>query len=224
MGCTNSKNKPNIKAEVLGVTVGTDGTKFDKAKVLTIGANIGPASAEAGVSYTNGLSIGHKITAGNIHAETEIGATKDDGITAHASAAIFQTFSGGGANLREFFETAKAKGGFAPDIINWLFDNIRPLLTSAASVLDGLDLTFFRIGDNSEITVGAGISEGGTIRVGWEDSEGYYMIGASGEVVAGGMTLFAGFNKNESVKVITSVKVATVGLSLKIYFEKTEFI
>jgi hypothetical protein len=205
MGCTNSKNKPNIKAEVLGVTVGTDGTKFDKAKVLTIGANIGPASAEAGVSYTNGLSIGHKITA-------------------HASAAIFQTFSGGGANLREFFETAKAKGGFAPDIINWLFDNIRPLLTSAASVLDGLDLTFFRIGDNSEITVGAGISEGGTIRVGWEDSEGYYMIGASGEVVAGGMTLFAGFNKNESVKVITSVKVATVGLSLKIYFEKTEFI
>lgn len=204
--------------EIAGLKVGTDGVGFNPNNMLIIGAHVGDVGARGGVDFSNGLSVGGQAQAFNAEAGGDIGYSQDGGFHAGVEAGVYQTFIGGGANLQEFFRSAKAKGGIADDVINELFDQIRPLLSSVAGLLNGIDLTLFRIREDSSITVGAAVGLSARIRVGVKDSDGYNMVGGGGDLIGSGGELYAGLDDCGSVKVMVEATIVGAKFSLLLYF------
>jgi len=125
-----------------------------------------------------------------------------DGIKIGASAGSSQKATAEGSTIEEFVRRLKFEGQIARALdINKIVRLITRALADVTRMtgIDGLVGGHVKIKGTCDATLGVGV--GGEVALGWEDHDGYNMIGGGGKVLAGA-TVMAGTDKYDNVKLI----------------------
>jgi len=149
-------------------------------------------------------------------------ATKDDGIVEGSGACLSGTIRGQGKSVTEFLRSLKTGKSDLPESVKDQIDEtISNFTTFASSVMEnwGLDIKV-PVTVKGTLTLHVSVGVTATIKLGWADSEGYYMLGASANVSGSSVGFFAGINpKTRGVKIKVdfsnaSIEATVEGLSL----------
>ena len=167
--------------------------------------DIGPlAIGSEGVAIQPKFNVGYSDE--TVRAGVGVGDVRN-GLSLNAGADVRQTFEGRGNSLSSFLRNLKAEGAGA--VLNPVIDQVSWIVSKVMN-LTGIDISTGKVRGSVSIEAGVGVS--GKLCLGWQDTEGYNMVGAGGEVAAAaelGFAVFAG-TKGQSVKLIISVSNATI--------------
>ena len=116
---------------------------------------------------------------GNFHTSAGVSDVREgQGLKLSATAEATQNFAATGDSVREFFKNVKASDGLADDLINPFIEKMDDILVFVLERI-GVD-----IGGPCHVDGFAklkfGMGAGAALALGWEDSEGYRMVGAGG--------------------------------------------
>jgi len=127
---------------------------------------------------------------GNFHTSTGVGDVRE-GLKLIAEADMRQDFSARGDSLGEFLKELKASDGLADDLLNPVISKL-DAVTSLVLEMLGVDISG-RCRVEGSLTLKVGVGLGAHVALGWQDPDGFYMVGAGGNAAAGLHLSFAVF-------------------------------
>ena len=140
------------------------------------------------------------------------------GLSLKAGGSVFQDVTGGRDSIESFVRSLKFKGELARAFdLNSVLEIMTNILAEIAKV-SGLD---YLVGGNVHVSGscrgGTGASIEADVSLGWQDTEGYHMVGASGSLLVGGTRVKSGVNNRNHTKIITGFSMYGASFSFTIY-------
>ena len=182
--------------------------------------DIGPLSISSnGMQVKPQCLLGARV--GNFHTSAGVSDVREgQGLKLSATAEAAQNFAATGESVREFFKNVKASDGLADDLINPVVERVDDIVVLVLERI-GVD-----IGGPCHVDGFAklkfGVGAGAAIALGWEDSEGYRMVGAGGGAACAlhlAFAVFAGLRDpgdHRHVKLIIDASNVTVVARIRI--------
>ena len=188
--------------------------------------DLGPLSiSSSGMQVKPQCLLGARV--GNFHTSAGVSDVREGhGLKLAATAEVAQNFSATGESLRDFFKTIKASEGLADDYINPLVEKVDDIVVLVLEHI-GVDIGGTCHVDGMvklKISLGAGAS----LALGWEDSEGYHMVGAGGGAACAlhlALGVFVGLKDPQNrrdVKLVIEASNVTIIAKLKLPDENGE--
>eukprot|EP00966_Prymnesium_polylepis_P020197 465700-Prymnesium_polylepis.1 len=155
--------------------------------------DIGPLSVDSnGVNVKPQCLFGARV--GNFHTSAGVSDVRGgQGLKLSATAEAAQNLAATGTSLRDFFKNVKAADGVADDLINPLVQHVDDIIVQVLESV-GVD-----IGGPCQVDgvvkLKFGVGAGAAVALGWEDNDGYGMVGVGGEAACAlslGFAVFAG--------------------------------
>ena len=153
--------------------------------------DIGPLSiGSSGMQVKPQCLIGARV--GNFHTNAGVSDVREgQGLKFSATAEAAQNFAATGESVRDFFKNVKASDGLADDLINPLIEKIDEIVVLVLERI-GVDISGpCRVEGVAKLKFGVGA--GAALALGWEDNEGYKMVGAGGSAACALHLAFAVF-------------------------------
>jgi len=184
--------------------------------------NCGPLSIGSdGVEVKPQLLVG--ASCGNFHASAGVSDVRNI-LKVSAEATVEQVFKATGSSLGDFLGNLQACDGIADEYLNPVIGHIEGVV-AAVIALVGIDVGGPCTVDGA-VRIKTGIGMGGAAALGWENTEGYRMVGAGGEVAAGlhlGFSIFAGLRAASNCRdVKVCIETANIGIAAKFLLPRDE--
>jgi len=139
--------------------------------------SFGPLSiTDKGVEVCPKMDFGVEFS--NFHCNAGVGDVRN-GLSLGAEGQFQQLFHGTGSSLEEFLRSLKAQDGVADGIINPLIHQSNRIISEVLRLV-GMDIRGANIDGVMKLATGFGVH--GAAALGWQDTEGYNMVGAGGTV------------------------------------------
>jgi len=140
--------------------------------------DIGPLSiGSSGVGVKPQCLLGARV--GNFHTSAGVSDIRGgQGLKLSANAEAVQNFRATGDSLQNFLRNLRASDGIADHLLNPIIERVDDIIVL---VLDHVGVD---VGGqhhvNGAATLKLGVGASAAVALGWEDSEGYHMVGAGG--------------------------------------------
>ena len=161
---------------------------------------VGPISiGSSGLAVKPKMDFGVRV--GNFKANAGIGDVRE-ALSIEFGAEVEQCFSATGESLDEFLRNLRATDGLADSLLNPVVERSNAIVAEVVRLV-GVSVRTGHI--EGVLGVKSGVGMRAAVAGGWEDPEGYRMVGAGGEVAAGlslGLSIFAGRRGTDEVKVL----------------------
>ena len=147
------------------------------ASLMPWNVNFGPLTiGDKGVDVRPKMDFG--IEYGNFSINAGVGDVRDS-LSLGVDANVNQRFRASGWGLKEFLHNLKAQDGIADEYINPLLEESNKIVAEVLRLID-MDIRGAHIDGVMKVESGIGIH--GSASLGWQDTEGYHMVGAGGKV------------------------------------------
>ena len=191
---------PSWNLDIGPLSLGSNGVNVKPQCLL--GARVGNFNTSAGVSDVRG----------------------GQGLKLSATAEAVQSFAATGASLGDFFKNVKAADGIADDLINPLVQHVDDIVVQVLERV-GVDISGPCEVDGV-VKLKVGVGAGAAVALGWEDSDGYRMVGVGGEAACAlslGFSVFAGLKDprdRRNVKLIIDAANLSVAAKIRLPAEQ----